>query len=83
MTPSAKYTGSTFRFAGKKGRPRGVLTSVSEDLVGDTVIRVERDAAGLVTFTDLADGSVAGQGARLWLAWYAFYPDTEIYALAE
>ena len=54
-----------------------------EDRVGDTVIRVERDAAGLVTFTDLADGSVLAKERDFWFAWYAFYPDTEIYALAE
>ena len=52
-----------------------------DDPVGDTVIRVERGASGLVTFTDLADGSVLAKERDFWFAWYAFYPDTDIYAL--
>ena len=52
-----------------------------DDPVGDTVIRVERDASGLVTFTDLADGSVLAKERDFWFAWYAFYPDTDVYAL--
>ncbi len=54
-----------------------------EDPVGDTVIRVERDESGLVTFTDAADGRVLAKERDFWFAWYAFYPDTEVYALAE
>ena len=54
-----------------------------EDPVGDTVIRVERDESGLVTFTDLTDGSVLAKERDFWFAWYAFYPDTEMYAPAE
>ena len=54
-----------------------------EDVVGDTVVRVERDESGLVTFTDLADGSVLPKERDFWFAWYAFYPETRIYALAE
>ena len=51
--------------------------------VGATTIRVERDTSGLVTFTDLTDGSVLAKERDFWFAWYAFYPDTEIYGLAE
>ncbi len=54
-----------------------------EDAVGEIVVRVERDESGLVTFTDLADGRVLPKERDFWFAWYAFYPETRVYALAE
>ena len=54
-----------------------------DDPVGETTIRVERDISGQVTFTDLADGSVLAKERDFWFAWYAFYPETEVYALTD
>ena len=63
------------------GDPIVVTLCPLDDPVGATTILGEGDTSGLVTFTDLTDGSVLAKERDFWFAWYAFYPDTEIYAL--
>lgn len=50
-----------------------------EDSVADRQIRVSRDAAGVVIFTDLNSGRAIVKERDFWFAWYAFHPDTLVY----
>ncbi len=50
-----------------------------EDVVNNANIRVERDAVGVVTITNLDTGGEIVKERDFWFAWYAFHPDTELY----
>jgi hypothetical protein len=50
-----------------------------EDTVAGVPIRITRDAAGVVTFTDLNSGREIVKERDFWFAWYAFHPDTQVY----
>ena len=52
-----------------------------DDVVGGVRIHVERNESGLVTFTNLADGTTIAKERDFWFSWFAFYPETEIFAL--
>ena len=58
-----------------------VRQSSFEDSVAGRRIRVSRDAAGVVTFTDLKTGREIVKERDFWFAWYAFHPDTLVYGL--
>ena len=50
-----------------------------EDSVAGVRIRVNRDSAGIVTFTDLDSDREIVKERGFWFAWYAFHPDTLVY----
>jgi hypothetical protein len=50
-----------------------------EDTVAGIRIRINRDAAGIVTFTNLDSGQEIVKERDFWFAWYAFHPDTLMY----
>jgi hypothetical protein len=50
-----------------------------EDSVAGVRLQVSRDAAGVVTFTDLNSGREIVKERDFWFAWYAFHPDTLVY----
>ncbi|UCF99894.1 MAG: DUF3179 domain-containing protein [Spirochaetaceae bacterium] len=50
-----------------------------EDTVAGIRIRINRDAAGIVTFTNLDSGQEIVKERDFWFAWYAFHPDTLVY----
>jgi hypothetical protein len=52
-----------------------------EDSVAGVRIQVNRDAAGVVTFTDLDSGRKIVKERDFWFAWYAFHPETLVYGL--
>lgn len=54
-----------------------------EDTVGGVRIRVERDDAGIVTFTNLETGEDIVKERDFWFAWYAFHPDTTVFGFQE
>ena len=52
-----------------------------EDTVAGVQIQINRDPAGIVTFTDIATGEEIVKERDFWFAWYAFHPDTLVYGL--
>jgi len=50
-----------------------------EDSVSGVRVRISRDEAGIVTFTDLDSGREIVKERDFWFAWYAFHPDTLVY----
>lgn len=50
-----------------------------EDSVAGVPVRISRDGAGIVTFTDLESGREIVKERDFWFAWYAFHPDTLVY----
>lgn len=50
-----------------------------EDSVAGVPVRISRDAAGIVTFTNLDSGQEIVKERDFWFAWYAFHPDTLVY----
>jgi hypothetical protein len=52
-----------------------------EDTVAGLRIQIARDAAGIVTFTDLDSSREIVKERDFWFAWYAFHPDTLVYEL--
>jgi len=52
-----------------------------EDSVAGVTVRISRDAAGIVTFTELGSGREIVKERDFWFAWYAFHPDTLLYEL--
>jgi len=50
-----------------------------EDSVAGRPIRINRDPAGIVTFTELDSGREIVKERDFWFAWYAFHPDTLVY----
>jgi len=56
-----------------------VRQSSFEDIVAGRRIQVSRDAAGVVTFTDLKTGKEIVKERDFWFAWYAFHPHTLVY----
>jgi hypothetical protein len=56
-----------------------VATAPFEDTVSETTVRVERDPAGIVTFTDTTTGQEIVKERGFWFSWYAFHPDTDLY----
>jgi hypothetical protein len=54
-----------------------------EDEVGDVRVRVERDDAGIVTFTNLETGEEIIKERDFWFAWYAFHPNTTVYGMED
>jgi len=51
-----------------------------EDSMGENRIRIERDSAGAVHITNLETGKEIVAQRGFWFAWYAFHPDTQLYA---
>ncbi len=51
-----------------------------EDTVGGVRIKLERDDTGAVKITNLETGEEIVKDGTFWFAWYAFHPDTELYA---
>lgn len=49
------------------------------DTVAGVPIRVNRDAAGIVTFTNLESGAEIVKERGFWFSWYAFHPETQIF----
>jgi hypothetical protein len=52
-----------------------------EDRVAGVTVGISRDAAGIVTFTDLDSGREIVKERDFWFAWYSFHPDTLLYEL--
>ena len=50
-----------------------------EDSLGGVKLRVTRDSAGIVRFTDTKTGREIVKDRDFWFAWYAFHPDTLVY----
>ena len=50
-----------------------------EDSVAGVAIRVNRDPAGIVSFTNMDSGKEIVKERDFWFAWYAFHPDTLVY----
>lgn len=50
-----------------------------EDSVAGVPVRISRDTAGIVTFTNLDSGQEIVKERDFWFAWYAFHPDTLVY----
>jgi len=50
-----------------------------EDSVAGVPVRISRDAAGIVTFTNLDLRREIVKERDFWFAWYAFHPDTLVY----
>lgn len=50
-----------------------------EDEVNGRTVVVNRDDAGIVTFTDKDSGEEYVKERDFWFAWYAFHPSTELY----
>ncbi|MAG91163.1 hypothetical protein CMO83_00640 [Candidatus Woesearchaeota archaeon] len=53
---------------------------VIEDTINGVNIKVERDEAGLVIITNLETGKRIPHERDFWFAWFAFFPDTELYS---
>ncbi len=51
-----------------------------EDSIGEARIRIERDSAGTIHITNLETGKEIVAQRGFWFAWYAFHPDTQLYA---
>jgi hypothetical protein len=51
------------------------------DTIGGTKVEVNRDDAGIVTFTNLDTGEEIVKERDFWFAWYAFHPSTTVYGL--
>lgn len=56
-------------------------TSTINDKLGDTDLRVEFDAANRSGRIFDKDGNEIPTIIAFWFAWYAFFPDTEVYVL--
>lgn len=54
-----------------------------EDTVAGVRIRIERDEAGVVTFSNLETGEELVKERDFWFAWYAFHPETTVFGLEE
>ena len=52
-----------------------------EDTIGKARVRITRDAAGIVTFTNIDSGEEIVKERDFWFAWYAFHPETQVYGL--
>lgn len=52
---------------------------VIDDTVNGVRIKVERDDAGIVKITNSETGEEIVKERDFWFAWYAFYPDTQVY----
>lgn len=52
---------------------------VIEDVIGKVSIRLEQDASGIVTVTNLETGEEIIKERGFWFAWYAFHPETGLY----
>jgi hypothetical protein len=50
-----------------------------EDSIAGVRIGISRDAAGIVTFTNLDSSREIVKERDFWFAWYAFHPDTLVY----
>ncbi len=50
------------------------------DTVAGVEITVRRDAGGSVAFTESVSGDEIVKERDFWFAWYAFHPETELYA---
>lgn len=53
-----------------------------EDTVNGVRIKVEREDAGIVKIINVETGDEIVKERDFWFAWYAFHPDTELYARA-
>jgi hypothetical protein len=49
------------------------------DIVNGVNIKIERDAAGLIKFTNSDTGEIIPMERDFWFAWFAFHNDTELY----
>lgn len=54
-----------------------------EDTISGFRIKIERDAAGRVTVTNLKTGEEIVKERDFWFAWYAFHPETTLYEAAK
>jgi hypothetical protein len=53
-------------------------TKIIEDEVNGVMLKIERDAAGIVSITR-SNGEEIVKERDFWFAWYAFHPDTLVY----
>ena len=56
---------------------------VIEDTVNGVNIKIERDDAGIVTFTNLETNERIPHDREFWFAWFAFHTETKLYTLLE
>jgi len=56
---------------------------VIEDTVGGVNVKIERDEAGIVTFTNLETNERIPHERDFWFAWFAFHTETKLYTPQE
>ena len=56
---------------------------VIEDTVNGVNVKIERDEAGIVTFTNLETNKRIPHDREFWFAWFAFHTETKLYTLLE
>lgn len=64
-----------------KAYPEAIFKEESTitDEIGGANITLTRDAVGIITFTDTSTGQEIPYERDFWFAWFAFYPETELY----